>query len=193
VDQLDDVFRQIVQDLDGQYNVRWASLKRDDESFIPSFNLVVNTASVTYTASQSFVPTRYEGDVLRGSLRLVPSGDEESTTVFLRASYVPRAIRRMVITGQSDFDFSVALVGTADDGLMAGWNEPDFTQDPETGEFSIEVRTTGPAIDFATFGPMLRFGFDVQADNPQELFTAFEVDNTIYAETGEQYFVVEGF
>src|SRR5690606_33360742 len=37
--QLQQAFQQIIEDLEGQYNVRWASLRRGSTSFVPSFTL----------------------------------------------------------------------------------------------------------------------------------------------------------
>lgn len=191
VGQVDDVFREIVHDLDGQYNVRWASLKRDSNPFFPSFTLELGDAGVSYTATSSFVPSDYAGDVLEGVLRLVPSDNDVETTVFLRAVYVPRFIRELHLRVTSSFELTVQAVEAADDGLVADW-DIQTTEELGTGALLIDLTSPGDTpLQFATFGPLLRFTFDAVSSNPTELFDTFEVDNEVY-ENG-QSFVVEGF
>lgn len=191
ISQVNDVFQEIVRDLDGQYNVRWASLKRGSNSFVPSILLSVNNDSVTFNAPQAFTPNQFAGDPLRGVLRLEASSDLQSTTVFLRAVYVPRFISQLHLRVHATQPFTVQQVGPADDGLTAGWT---MVTEPDTETGGIVIHLEEPAdesLQFATFGPILRFHFNTLAETPEALFDLVEVDNSVYPNL--QHFVVEGF
>jgi len=188
VDDLDAAFQRIIDNLGAEYVLRWASPRRRDEAFFPSFNISIMGATAEFTAPEPFRPPEYAGDVTRGSLRLVPSDTEAETTVFLRADYVPRNIDRLSFLVETTEPFTVDRVSAVDDGLLAGWDLERM--DTPEGVW-IDVTSPGAPIPFATFGALLRFEFDTVVEEPTDLFTAFTVDNSIYI-TG-QHFVVEGF
>lgn len=178
--QLSQAFQRISEDLEGQYSLRWATLRRDAASVKPSFTLRLGQNSVFFEGLP-FVPRDLgpEAAALQGILRVVPSSSETRTTVFLRANYVPRDIRRLRILFASTTPFSVRHVGFADDGLLAGWSittQPD----PDTGGIWVDARTNSVPIPFATFGPLLRIDFNDLIPENEPLFTDVLVDNTPY-------------
>ncbi len=193
VSELDSSFQRIVQDLDGQYTIRWASLARDANPFMPGFTLSLRGDSVSYTATDNFVPTRYAGNgVLEGRLRFVTSDSETATTVFLRADYVPRFIRQFSIYLNSDTGFTVSAVDGDNDGLFAGWTMTE-TPDTENGGVTLFFESPGNPIPFGTFGPLLRVTYDSLLGETDPLFSTVYIDNSIYSTTGGQSFRVDGY
>lgn len=193
VADLDDTFAQIVQDLDGQYTVRWASVARSNTPFLPGFTLILGDDSTTYTSETNFVPTQYAGNgPLEGKLRFVSSDSENATTVFLRADYVPRLIRHFRIYLASTAGFTVDVVDETSDGLLGGWaltTTPDLLGNGRTLDFV----SPGDPMPFGAFGPMLRVSFDTLLPESEALFDRVYVDNTLYEGGGGQRFVVEGY
>lgn len=193
VDDLDDSFDQIVQDLEGQYTVRWASVARSASPFLPGFTLGLGENSVSYTAAENFVPTAHAGNgPLEGHLRFVSSDSENATTVFLRADYVPRLVSRFKIYLASDVGFTAEAVEVSSDGLLGGWTLTS-TEDPENGGITLDFVSESGPMPFGAFGPMLRISFDALLPVDEPLFDQVYVDNTIYASGGGQSFVVEGY
>jgi hypothetical protein len=174
---LQTAFQRIVEDLYGQYIVRWASGREDTFNIIPSITLTYNGAAASYEASKAFVPSQHLGDRMRGELILVQSETPgKNTTVFLRAHYVPYGISALQLRVQSSHSYDVALVDAIDDGLLAGWQLE--TEDTQAGEKLI--RATGSAsIPFAAFGAMLRFEFDEEVE---DAFTSFVIENAGYVD-----------
>lgn len=191
VGQLQSAFEQIVTDLQGQYVLRWATLKPDDApNFLPSFTIAYNGASDSLTASRAYSVASYTGDRLEGLLRIVPSDDEVNSIAFLRADYVPRNVKRIRMFLESDTAFSVSLVGPGDDGLLAGWTK---TETPDGGGRWIDLNAPNATafLPFATFGPMLRFDFAGVVPDLNAPFTTVFVDDTLYS--NGQTFAVQGY
>lgn len=189
--QLELAFERIIEDLEGQYNVRWASLRRDNTPVLPSFTLRLGADSVFYRGP-AFVARDHDGPVgavLQGLIKVVPSNSETNTTVFLRAEYVPRFIRHIRLFIGSPADFAVRQVGFADDGLVAGWNIT-VTEDTVRGGKWVDLQSP-TALPFATFGPMLRIDFSDLVPVDEPLFSELTADNTIYP--NGQSFRVLGF
>jgi len=199
VSQLATRFTQIVEDLGGQYILRWATLKRSKETFLPSFALTYSTRTETHTvrhtASKRYRPTDYAGDPLLGTLRLVPSTSGTNTTLFLRAIYVPRYITQLVLHVKSPYAFDdPTLVEAADGGLCAAGWDLISEDDVLSGGKVISLQTGNPAdiftaIPYAAFGPILRFEFDGVIEDLATLFDELAIDNDIYS--GGQSFTLE--
>jgi len=193
VADLDDSFMQIVQDLDGQYTLRWASVARSSTPFLPGFTLILGDESTSYTAQNNFVPTQYAGNgPLEGKLRFVSSDSENATTVFLRADYVPRLISRFRIYLASATGFTVEAVDASSDGLLGGWTLTS-TADPEGNGITLDFQSPDGPMPFGAFGPMLRISFDALLPEDEPLFSQVYVDNTLYEGGGGQSFVVDGY
>lgn len=188
---LADSFERVVNDLEAQYTVRWASGQRGSAvSFFPEFTLGLGDASTTFTATDRFRPNAVQGDTLQGKLFFVTSDNTQESTVFLRAAYTPRNVSQLAIEISSPLNFSVSKVETGQDGLVGNWD----MLITNTKATSVRIALSSPggvALPFATFGPLLRLDFD-EVIAPENLpFDAVTVDNSIYA--NGQTFVVEGF
>jgi len=192
IEELGQRFDELWRDLGGRYTFRWATLRRDNASFTPSFEIKLKGVSGKYTGPDC-KPTDYTGDVLRGDLR-VPEYTivDGRASLFIRASYVPRYVTKFSMNIQSPYAFTAALVGAGDDGLCQDWSDPVVT--PNTGGANIALESKTPtniytAIPYGAFGAILRLDFTGLPENPGQLVTAITVDNTVY-ENG-QYFAVE--
>jgi formylglycine-generating enzyme required for sulfatase activity len=204
-------FDQIVRDAGGQYALRWATLRRSAEDFIPSFEISVGPASSEISGgpgspeikvvsgldehfSFPYNPADHAGDVLRGSLRIPEfsiNREAGTATVFIRASYVPRDVNAFNIRVLSPFDYTVSRAG-----LTAAWPPPSVTThpgDPRTWIFLFSF-SGDVVIPYGAFGPILRFDFTgLPPDVDENLFQEILIDNTIYEATGGQFFVLEDF
>lgn len=178
IEDLQPAFERIVEDLQGQYVVRWASLRRDSSAVYPNLTVAFGSSNASHTAISAFRATDFTGDPLAGRLTLVQSDTTERTTVFLRANYMPRGIRKIACWIQSNQQFTASLVDTADDGLLGAWN---LTQTAEEGGTWVimESATATDYAPFAAFGPLIRLSFDGVANEP---FTTFFIDNSLYTE-----------
>lgn len=178
-DLLPAAVEEIVQNLEGQYILRWASLSRRDEPFRPSFSLILGDARAGYKAKNDFNPELLKGNVLRGNLRVQDSSSPGQTTVLLRADYIPRFVREIHLFVRSDLVFSVSLVEPADEGLLAGWSM-EVTRAYGTAGYWVSLESPGPLLTFASFGPLVRFDFEGPVPEDQPLFEELYVDNTVY-------------
>ena len=181
VAQLEASFQELVDRLESQYVLRWATLKRrQSDVFTPSFTLTLGNDSISHTEDVSYRPTDYEGNVLEGILRMVPSGNMVRTTVFLRAEYVPREIDRIRMYLKTQVPFEVSGVGAVDEGLVSHWNLTT-TPDEVNGGVWVDFKSNVGTIPFATFGPLMRFDFDGVVGDETPLFDQVYVDPSIYA------------
>jgi len=188
VQNLQSAFQRIVAELESQYTLRWGTVR--STQFLPSFDITVNGLSATHVAQQSFNPLVHGGNLLRGVLSINASSNATQTTAFLRAQYVPRQINRFRIFVRASTPFTVSKVPTTSDGLVESWNL-STTPDAANGGVWINVQSTGPALPFATFGPLLRFTFNGIVEDEAFPFDQIFVDNAVYA--NNQFFVVEGY
>ncbi len=177
-------FERIVEDLNCQYVVRWASLRRDAIVMRPSFKLTLGDASAFFKSDKNFIAQNHADDPLQGKLKLVQSDTPDNTTIFLRADYVPYDISELQFRVTSGHEYQVSVVDASNDGLIADWQLTREAQ--EEGTQLIKVKGSSP-MPFASFGAMLRFRFNDMVDDP---FTAFEVDNSLYAGADGQSFVI---
>jgi len=189
---LDAGFQHVVDNLAAQYTLRWATLKRANLEFVPSFKLQIDESTATYIAPVRFNVTTYASDELQGILRVVPSTSDGQTTYFLRAAYVPRYIWEIWIYARSNSEFTVQKVAEPDNGLCNGW-EMTTEGSPQDGMWITLANpggiVWGEDLPFASFGPILRFDFDEQLEPGTDPFTDLFVDNSIY--TGGQSFRIE--
>jgi alpha-tubulin suppressor-like RCC1 family protein len=220
-------FGQIGKDLSGQYILRWATLQRSTNTFMPSFqvtyqgitasspsnpppvitgtNEVVSTnmdGSFTtnevpvYTTNyiiSPYLPTAYAGDVTVGSLRLVSDADVHPAAITLRATYVPRYIRQIRVHYQANWPCVATLESTNPGEMLSGWSLTQ-TNDGAGGQWALfsspDPQDLATSIPFASFGPLLTFTFSDVLD-ASNAFSVFDVDNTLYTNTGNQSFVFE--
>ncbi|HNT89275.1 MAG TPA: vWA domain-containing protein, partial [Candidatus Hydrogenedentes bacterium] len=184
-------FARLVDRLGARYTVRWATARRTNaEKFTPGFTLKLSDDSLAYLGDQVFDPTKYEGDPLRGELRFVASQNTLWTTVFLRAEYTPRQVKRIRMYVRPARNFDVSVVSAADEGIAGSWSVTK-TPDTEYGGYWLNIMGPTP-LPFATFGPLLRLDFDGVVDDATPLFEQIYVDSSIYEPIG-QSFRVAGF
>ncbi len=176
IEDLQPAFERIVEDLEGQYIVRWASLRRDSNAVTPAITVSFGASNAAYAAKTPFRATDHTGNPLTGRLTLVQSDTTAQTTVFLRANYMPRGIRVIQCRVRSSYPFTASLVDAADDGLLGAWDL--ITQEEEDGVW-LFMESRDRDAPFAGFGPMVRFTFSQAVDVP---FTEFFIDNEIYTE-----------
>lgn len=195
VTELDTAFRQIVNDFDARYTLRWATLNRSDVKFTPSFYLTIANRTASYAATDSYSVADYVSDELKGRLRTVPSKSDDKTTIFLRASYVCRYVWKLRFYVESPYAFTVQQVDAANGGLCAGWTQTIEHDDVLPGVWVVlESPVTGQTdtqLPFASFGPILRFDFNALFDEDVTPFEVLYVDNSIY--TGGQAFEIDGW
>lgn len=200
LDALSESFEQISNDLQGQYTLRWATLKRyESDTFTPSFTISVGDSD-TYTADEKYNPEDYAGDVLGGRLRFTGSTVVDGETdLYLRAVYVPRYITRLRLYVNTPFEFTASLTPRSDAGLCEGWTLTSSTQVGDPDAVWIEISSPdlldpSTAMPFGAFGNVIKLHFRHLGDLEQ-LFDRFAfhsfVDNSIYE--ANQHFSMDFF
>jgi hypothetical protein len=191
--ELGSAFEEVVQVLNAQYVLRWATLRRTPgQTFTPSFTLsLTGTAQqVSYNVAPVFRINDHAGNELEGQLRFVISDSAQGTTAFLRADYMPPDIRRVRMFVATDVDFTVTGVSAVSDGLVSHWSL--VTEDaPELGGVWINFQSNVGPIPYAAFGALLRFDFVDFIEDPAPVFSQVYIDNSIY--TAGQTLFVDGF
>lgn len=185
VDELGAAFQRIVEELHSRYVLRWATLRRDNRQFYPSFSVSIGGVAGAHTAQSAYDASAHSGDVLRGRLRLVSSDSQDKTTLFLRADYVPRNVTRFKLWLQTNQLFNASLVEAADDGLAGGWQLT--YQESGAGRWVEFWSPDNTPLPFAAFGPLLRIDFNGLFDNP---ITGVFIDNSVYV-NGQSFAVDE--
>lgn len=165
-------FAQISKDLNGQYILRWATLKRSANAFTPSFeinyqgftalsptnpvstdfdNPIVDTNTVPFTTNYPlitniviglYVPADYAGSVTLGSLRLTPDAAVQPTAMTLRAAYIPRFIRQLRINYRANWPCTTTLMSTNSGEILHGWSLTE-TNDGAGGTW-LELTSPNP-------------------------------------------------
>ena len=144
-------FLKIVKDIDGQYLLRWATLKRAAQPFKPTFQVTVGgftanfAPTITYTTNITIItntppaqnmtnivitstssppnynPPDWAGNVQIGSLRLVADADVGPQTIRLRATYVPHFVTELRVDYQANYPCTVSLDSTGPGEILSGW------------------------------------------------------------------------
>lgn len=171
-------FTQLANNLQGQYVLRWPTLKRSSTPFSPAFRLYWGEATALYYAADQYLPTSYAGEVSRGKLRLVTSAVVEQTaSAIIQADYIPRDIRRFRMLVRSAFPVTVSLAETADDGIAGSWS---LNVTDDNGTTVIDLESPYP-LPFASWGPLIRMQFnDVVLEDQTPLIEELSCDNSIY-------------
>ncbi len=219
-------FARIGKDLNGQYFLRWATLNRTTNAFMPSFqityqgltafspsnpppfisgtNYIIDTnippmftnEVYLYTTNNiisPFLPTALAGDATVGSLRLASDAEVLPSAISLRATYVPRYVRQLRLHYRANWPCTVSLESTNTGDQLYGWTLTQ-TNDGVGGHWALltssNQQSLASSIPFASFGPLLNFAFR-DVFNASNAFSIFELDNTIYTNTGNQRFIFE--
>jgi hypothetical protein len=154
--------------------------------------MIVTNQTTNYIISP-YLPATYAGNVTIGSLRLVADADVLPSAITLRSTYVPRYVRQIRLHYRANWPCDVSLESTNDGEQLAGWSLTQ-TNDGAGGQWALltssNPQSLATSILFADFGPLLTFNFhDVL--NASNAFSVFQLDNTIYTNTGSQRFVFE--
>ncbi len=189
------MFHRIVTDIESQYTLRWATLRRGELEFLPAFRISAGEYVATYNSETPYVPIEYTGDTARGMLRAVTSETDDGTNVLLRASYMPRYITEILLYVRSPYDFRVVKVGEEESGLCADWLMTVY-EDPQHGGVWVHFQSTAPediftALPYASFGPLVRFRFEQVFAGETTPFEIISIDNSLYR--SGQYFEIEGW
>jgi hypothetical protein len=182
-------FAKLAKDIDGQYIVRWATLKRTSVAFQPSFqitldgftatfnttllygtNIVVDTntmpattnITVTNIVSLPFVPTLYAGDVKVGALLLVADSTFEPQTIRLRTTYVPRYVRELRVNYRPNYPCTASMSSAGPGEFLNGWTMTE-TNDG-TGLRTLTLLSPDPtnlltSIPYGAIGELATFNF----------------------------------
>lgn len=204
-------FDQIGKDFNSSYLLRWATLKRSTNAFMPSFeidyqgftaysptNIVMTSTNTNMPPTTNFVispyvPTQHTGSVTVGSLRLTANAQVVADTVTLRASYVPRYIRQLRIHYRANWPCVTSLQSTNAGEILDSWSMSET--DDGTGGKWLLLSSTNPAnlatsIPFASLGNLVQFTMRDMLYS-SNAFSFIAIDNTIYTNTGNQSFVFE--
>jgi hypothetical protein len=141
---------QVSKEAMGKYVLRWATLKRLNIPFMPSFQvsyqgLTANSPTNPFTLAQTnidnsttppttnitpastnfiigyYYPGSNAGPVTVGSLRLVPNAEVLPSAVDLRATYIPRYIRQMRFRYRPNWPCTPVLQATNVGEMFYGW------------------------------------------------------------------------
>jgi len=178
-------FALLGKDLDGQYLLRWATLRRNSTPFTPSFQISVDGRTNQATSSSNYVASSYgtNREVFYGALRLVADSEENADAILLRTTYAPRNIRSLRIHYRPDYPCQAVLLLTNVGEILHGWTMSE-TND-SAGTHWLEINSPDPAqhtndIPYGALGNLLYFQF-TGLPSSQNAFSLFEVDNTVYA------------
>jgi hypothetical protein len=182
-------FTKIGKDIDGQYLLRWATLRRAAVDFQPSFTVTVDgitaafNTNIVYTNSimidtnttppttnitpvlqvqLPYNPANYAGDVKVGTLLLVADSDVGPQTIRLRASYVPRYIREIQIHYRPNFPCTSAMSSSGPNEILYGWNMTETTD--TNGLRTLTLLSPSPtnlltSLPYGALGELATFHF----------------------------------
>lgn len=221
-------FALLLKDVRAQYLLRWATLKRANKLFQPSFQVAVdgflasfntniiwqtnidiitdtNTTPPTYTTNitikhitevPDYNPTNYAGNINIGSLRLVTDAVTNASAVTLRATYVPRYVRKIRLHYRANYACTTTLNSTDPGEILSGWSMTE-TNDGAGGQWltlvSANTSNLLSSVPYGVMGELVTFHIRY-ADLPsgKEAFSVFDVDNSVYTNMppGGQSFVL---
>ncbi len=182
VNGLSAAFQQIVMELGGQYVLRWATLKRGNDTFTPSFQITNLDYQASATAS-SYTPSNYDGNELAGRLSFDSSLSRSNVaTLVLRASYIPRGITRIRLSYLTAYPAVVAPIPYDQGGICpTNWS---FALSQAQGATTAELSSPNPgnpfsALPVATLGKLMSIQLS-GVTNLSQCFYDVALDNSVY-------------
>ena len=173
VSLLQEQLQLLVNDLRGQYQVSYITLRRTGEY---STQVAVELGGVMGSMQTApFDAATFFGPDNRGAIQFDPPSidrNEGKATIFVRALHMPRNIDRIRFKVDTPNPVHVDLVAGQDGGLLGGWN----LLEPDTEGF-YEVSSPEP-VEFGNFG--LLFRLTISDVTEESLEIPVEFDNTIY-------------
>ncbi len=128
-----------------------------------------------------------------GLLRVVPEAEVSPTGMTLRSAYMPRYIRQLRLHYRANWPCTPNLDSTSPGEMLGGWAMTE-SDDGAGGKYlllsSPDPTSLATSIPFASFGRLVTFVFQDIID-PSNAFSVFDMDNTLYTNTGGQSFVIE--
>jgi hypothetical protein len=186
-EELPRIISLIVDRLEANYLLRWATLKRQDTEITPGFTIAFSSFPAAYTASETFNPLNLAGNVLEGRLRLTSSRTGDNAAALLRAEYIPRNINRIRIRVAPTMPIEVTPVPAAASGLIEHWTLERIVESDGTLTFDM-FSPEGEPLPFATFGGLVRFDFAGVPPSGTPLFTNFVIENNLEEYDAGQFF-----
>ena len=190
---LDNQFDLLATDLEGQYLLRWATLKRTGTPFVPSFEITVGGRTASFNTSAAspassllpaFTPNAFgtNREVLFGSMRLIADADDDPDSLILRTTYAPRNIRKIRIHYHANYPCQPCIVSTNIGEILYNWTM-EQTNDGAGGKW-LELSSPNPSsntndVPYGAMGNLVRFDFGL-LPSAQQSFSLLQVDNTIY-------------
>lgn len=161
----------------------------DEEATPPTTNYPL----VTNFIIGYFNPADYTGAVTAGALRFVADAEVLPTGVTLRSTYTPRYVRQFQMHYRANWPCAPVLQATNPGEMLHNWTLQE-TNDGAGGHWlllsSPHPESFTNALPFGAFGNLLTFVFR-DVINPSNAFSFFELDNSIYTNTGRQTFTLE--
>ena len=173
VSALQNELQLLVNDLRGQYQLTYITLRRSGEYRTA---IAVDVYGITGEATVGpFEMSNFFGAANQGVIDIDPPSLDRASgraTVFIRARHIPRNIDRMRFRLDTEKPVAVELVSRRDGGLLEGWT---LTAPDGAGFYEA----SGPALEFGSLG--LLFEVTVSGITDGGLGIPMEFDNAIYA------------
>jgi len=180
--------QEIVQNLDGQYRLRWATLNRRDQEFIPAFQVSINGKEDAYTAEdERYNPVEYAEDTLRGIISTTVQDDGLRSSVDINAEYIPRFVYDLRLYIEASHPFQVWITDAVEGCLLESW-ALETTEVSDTALW-LHFYSFEEPLPFAGYGSLFTVDFGEVVAEERPALTSLVVDNSIYADS--VYFVVE--
>ena len=160
-------------------------------------DITTNVVPTNFFPIAFYIPNAHTGIVTVGTLRLTGNTFVQPRTVTLRASYVPKFIRQLNIRYRANWPCITSLLSTNVGEILNGWSLTE-TNDVAAGNAGGKVLTilssntndVNTSIPFTSLGDLVQFSFR-DLITTSNAFSVFTNDNTIYAGTGGQSFLLD--
>ena len=163
----------LVNDLKGQYQLTYITLRRTGEYRVGIGLEVVGILGETQVGP--FDVARFFGADNQGVIEFDPPSLDrvnQRATIFLRALHVPRNIDRMRFKVTTTKPLQVDLVPSKDGGLLEGWS---LSGPGPSGWYEL---SSGTPLEFGSLGLLAKLTLSNVAEDDLEI--PIEFDNTIY-------------
>ena len=209
-----EAFDQIERDFAGQYVLRWATLKRTSKAFTPSFDIafqghlalsptnpIITSTNIVPPATNppppvtniviaTYIPTQHTGTVTAGTLRLVGDASGRADSLILRATYVPRHVKQILIKYRPNWPEVPELMSTESGEILNGWSLSETNDSTGQRWMMLSTDPASNAIPFAAFGNLVRFNFrDITSST--NAFSSFTNENSIYPAATKLSFMLD--
>ena len=188
IDLLQEQMQLLVDDLRGQYQLTYITLRRTGE-----YRAAIEVEIEGVDNSTVFGPfdvAGFYGPDNQGVVEFDPPSLDRTNrraTAFMRALHVPRNIDRIRFRAQTSKQLKVELVPSEDGGLLEGWN----LSGPGAGGWY--EASSGTPLEFGSLG--LMFKLTISGVTEKGLEVPIEFDNSMYAGSktlGDSMYLVIG-